>query len=261
MSHSRSFTAETNHDLELEGGSGSSSLSRAFFDSDNFLNSSYLDSKDSIKEFRQVFLERYLEKNKIGRKSKGISKFKFNKPNSVSSSYSPSNSSVKNVNLSESELFKELENVDAHSAHMFTQPININYDDLNQMSDNSLNLFENEHFFQLKHTNNELTKFLEEDMLLSNKFSTSKAGDEYQPSIRQTESFEEDFSMFFENSSLMGMKPHLHSEPLDFPINEVYRNSWLPNDEFFRLENDATDDFKLLNCDIESMIYYRCRPN
>ena len=252
MSHSRSFTTETNRDLELESSSSSSSsLNRAFFDSDNFLNSSYLDSKDSIKEFRQVFLERYLEKNKIGRKSKGISKFKFNKPNSVSSSYSPSNSSVKNVNLSESEFFKELENIDSPSKHNnLTQPININYNDLNQIGDKSLNLFENEHFFQLKHTNNELTKFLEEDMLLSNKFSTSKIGDQ-----APIESFEEDFSMFFENSSLIGIKPHLNSEPLDFPINEIYCNSWLPNDQLYRQENDSTDDFKLLNSDIESKIY------
>lgn len=71
---------------------------------------STLENMDVIKEFRSLFLEKYLEKNKIGRKSKLYSKSKNNKLNSSSSKISVSdetNSSSLNLNLPDCDKLNE----------------------------------------------------------------------------------------------------------------------------------------------------------
>lgn len=57
----------------------SSSLS--FYGQDSFLARNFLNNnKDVIKEFRNVFVEGYLEKNKVGKRSKNLVKAKTAKP-------------------------------------------------------------------------------------------------------------------------------------------------------------------------------------
>jgi hypothetical protein len=55
--------------IDDEQNDDATSLNRAFFNND-IKNNNSSNGKDVINEFRNVFLENYLEKNKIGRKSK-----------------------------------------------------------------------------------------------------------------------------------------------------------------------------------------------